>query len=380
MNDVRASPLAGIVVTDFSRVLAGPLLAMTLGDLGADVIKVEPPDGDDTRAWGPPFDENGHSTYFQAVNRNKRSIALDLKTDDDRALGRRLCERSDVVIANFRPGLLERFGLGYADVSVAAPGVVYCEISGFGEAGGRDLLGYDPLVQALGGLMSVTGPPGAPSKTGVALVDIIAGLYGTVGVLTALYERRASGAGQRITLNLLHATLASLANQATGWLGGHAVPTLNGNAHPSIEPFGTFRARDGDLMICAGNDRQFADLVRVLGIPQLGRDPRFGTNADRVANRDALRQALEEALAHHTCLDWRGLLVAERVPAGPVQDVPAAFAFAESLGLEAVDTTDGIRTVAFPAALSLTPARTRRRPPELNEHSDEIRDWLSEQA
>jgi crotonobetainyl-CoA:carnitine CoA-transferase CaiB-like acyl-CoA transferase len=375
---VNDSPLAGIVVTDFSRVLAGPLLAMTLGDLGADVIKVESPAGDDTRTWGPPFDEDGRATYFQAVNRKKRTIALDLKAEDDRSLARRLCARSDVVIANFRPGLLEEFGLGYAEVSRDAQGVVYCEISGFGEEGGRDLLGYDPLVQALGGLMSVTGPPGSPSKTGVALVDIIAGLYGTVAILTALYERRSSGLGQRITLNLLHTTLASLANQATGWLGGHAVPTLNGNAHPSIEPFGTFRARDGDLMICAGNDRQFADLVRVLGAPELSEDARFRTNADRVAHREDLRRALEQALERHTCAEWRELLIAERVPAGPVQDVPAAFAFARSLGIEAVDESDGIRTVAFPPSLSRTPARTRRRPPELDEHAAEIRTWLAE--
>jgi crotonobetainyl-CoA:carnitine CoA-transferase CaiB-like acyl-CoA transferase len=371
------SALAGIVVADFSRVLAGPLLAMTLGDLGAEVIKVEPPEGDDTRAWGPPFDEAGRPTYFQAVNRNKRSISLDLKADGDRGLARKLCARSDVVVANFRPGVLERFGLGYTDVSAEAPGVVYCEISGFGEHEGRDLLGYDPLVQALGGLMSITGPVGAPSKTGVALVDVVAGLYGTIGILTALYQRQCSGVGQRITLNLLHTTLASLANQATGWLGGRTVPTPSGNAHPSIEPFGTFSARDGDLMICAGNDRQFIDLVGALGVQGLKDDPRFRTNGDRVSNREALRALLERALAAHTCAEWRELLVAARVPAGPVQAIPAAFAFAESLGLAPIDSTDGIRTVAFPAALSGTPARTRRKPPDLNEHSGEIRDWLA---
>jgi crotonobetainyl-CoA:carnitine CoA-transferase CaiB-like acyl-CoA transferase len=368
--------LAGVVVADFSRVLAGPLLGMTLGDLGADVIKVEPPQGDDTRAWGPPFDDTGRATYFQAVNRNKRSIALNLKDAGDCRLARRLCERSDIVVSNFRPGLLERFELGHADVSPVAPGVIYCEISGFGEEGGRDLLGYDPLVQALGGLMSITGPPGAPSKTGVALVDIVAGLYGTVAILTALYERQRSGTGQRIKLNLLHTTLAGLANQATGWLGGHTVPTLNGNAHPSIEPFGTFRALDGELMICAGNDRQFNDLVSVLGVAHLRDDARFKTNAGRVEHRRDLRMLLEEALAAHTCGQWRELLVAARVPAGPVQEIPAAFAFAESLGLEAVDSTDGVRTVAFPASLSRTPAVTRLRPPDLDEHGDEIREWL----
>jgi crotonobetainyl-CoA:carnitine CoA-transferase CaiB-like acyl-CoA transferase len=372
--------LQGIVVADFSRVLAGPLLAMTLGDLGADVVKVEPPEGDATRSWGPPFDSDGRATYFQAVNRNKRSIALDLNDDDDRRLARRLCERSDVVVANFRPGLLERFGLGYEDVSVRSPGVVYCEISGFGERGGKDMVGYDPLVQALGGLMSITGPPGMPSKTGVALVDIVAGLYGTVGILTALHERARSGLGQRITLNLLHTTLASLANQATAWLGGTAVPTLQGNAHPSIEPFGTFRAADGELMICAGNDRQFADLVDVLGVSHLADDDRFRTNGDRVAHRETLRATIEQALAARTCAEWRDRLTASRVPAGPVQQIPDAFALADSLGLDAVDTTDGIRTVAFPAGLSRTPARTSLRPPDLNEHGNEIRAWLDREA
>jgi crotonobetainyl-CoA:carnitine CoA-transferase CaiB-like acyl-CoA transferase len=373
---VTGAALEGIVVADFSRVLAGPLLAMTLGDLGADVVKVESPAGDDTRAGGPPFDADGRATYFQAANRNKRSIALDLGDDGDRRLARLLCERADVVVANFRPGVLERFGLGYAEVSERAPGVVYCEVSGFGEAGGRELPGYDPLAQALGGLMSVTGPPGMPSKTGVALVDIIAGLYGTVAVLSALHERRSSGRGQRIALNLLHTTLAALANQATGWLGARTVPTLQGNLHPSIEPFGTYRARDGDLMICAGNDRQFAALVGVLGVRDAGDDPRFRTNAERVANRAALRAVLEQALAARGCVEWRDLLMAARVPAGPVQGVPEAFAFAESLGLEVVDATDGVRTVAFPASLSRTPAATRRRPPELDEHGDEIRAWL----
>jgi crotonobetainyl-CoA:carnitine CoA-transferase CaiB-like acyl-CoA transferase len=373
---VTDQTLTGLVVADFSRVLAGPLLAMTLGDLGADVIKVEPPTGDDTRAWGPPFDRDGRATYFQAVNRNKRSIALDLHEPGDRDVARRLCEHADVVVANFRPGLLERFGLGYAEVSSRALGVVYCEISGFGEQGGKDMVGYDPLVQALGGLMSVTGPPGMPSKTGVALVDIMAGLYGTVGILTALHERARSGVGQRITLNLLHTTLAGLANQATAWLGAGSVPTLQGNAHPSIEPFGTFRASDGELMVCVGNDRQFADLVAVLGVPELAEDARFRTNRDRLSHREALRSALEERLAARTCPEWQERLTAARVPAGPVQAVPAAFELAESLGLGAVDVTDGVRTVAFPATLSRTPAVTRRRPPDLDEHGDEIRAWL----
>lgn len=362
--------LEGLFVVDLSRVLAGPLVAMTLGDLGAEVIKVESPSGDDTRTWGPPFDSQGRATYHHAANRNKRSVALDLDVPVDSELARRLCGRADVVISNFRPGTLERFGLGYETVSEQNPGVVYCEISGFGEAAGRGLPGYDPLVQALGGLMSVTGPPGSPSKTGVALVDVIAGLYGATAVLAALHERSSSGRGQRVSANLLHVTLASLVNQATGWLGAGSEPTALGNVHPSIEPFATFRAADGELMICAGNDRQFEALASAVG---LAADDRFRTNASRLRHREDLRVLLEERLAARSSRDWYAALSAAGVPAGPVQSIPEAFSFAEALGLEVVDETGGVRTVAFPVSLSRTPAEVRRRPPGLDEHGAEIR-------
>jgi crotonobetainyl-CoA:carnitine CoA-transferase CaiB-like acyl-CoA transferase len=370
-------PLDGILVADLSRVLAGPLAGMTLGDLGADVIKVESPAGDDTRAWKPPVDAEGRATYHQSVNRNKRSIALDLKDATDLALARRLCERVDVVVSNFWPGALERFGIGYDAVAAVSPGVVYCEISGFGEGAGATLPGYDPLAQALGGLMSVTGPPGAPSKTGVALIDILTGLYASTAVLAALRERDRSGRGQRITLNLLHATLAGLANQATGWLGGGVAPVAMGNAHPSIEPFGTYRAADGELLLCVGNDRQFAALVAELGAPELAEEPDFATNAERVANRARLRETLERLLAATDCATWWGRLSAVGVPAGPIQNVPEAFAYAAELDLDVIDEHDGVRTVTFPAHLSRTPAVTRRRPPDLDEHGDEIRTWLT---
>ncbi|HEX2070034.1 MAG TPA: CoA transferase [Thermoleophilaceae bacterium] len=371
------TPLDGLLVADLSRVLAGPLVGMTLGDLGADVVKVESPSGDDTRSWGPPFDRAGRATYHHAVNRNKRSLALDLRDAGDNELARRLCERADVVVANFRPGTLERFGLGFEQVAVANPAVVYCEISGFGEGAGRNLPGYDPLVQALGGLMSVTGPPDAPTKAGVALIDVIAGLYATTAVLAALHERARSGAGQRVTIDLLHTTLAALVNQATGWLGSDAVPRRLGNVHPSIEPFSPYRAADGELMICAGNDRQFGALAAALDVPELASDRRFATNADRVANRGALRPLLEERLAARTIAEWRPLLAAAGVPAGPINDVAQAFALAAELGLEAVDEYDGVRTVAFPARLSRTPATTRRRPPELDEDGEALRRWLA---
>jgi crotonobetainyl-CoA:carnitine CoA-transferase CaiB-like acyl-CoA transferase len=363
-------PLAGIGVVDFSRVLAGPLVAMTLGDLGADVIKVESPLGDDTRRWKPPQDAQGRAAYHHTANRNKRAIVLDLKSARDRELARRLCERTDVVVSNFLPGTLERFGLDYERIATANPGVVHCEISGFGEGAGAALPGYDPLVQALSGLMSVTGPAGTPSKTGVAVTDVVAALYATIAVLAALYARRETGRGQRVTIDLLHASLALLANQSTGYLASGEVPLALGNVHPSIEPFATYRASDGELMICAGNDAQFRRLTEALGLPD---DERFTTNELRVANRDELRVQLETALAARPRAGWAELLAAAGVPAGPVQTIDEAFSLADTLGLPIVDDTDGVRTVAFPAHLSQTPATVRRRPPDLDEHGEEIR-------
>jgi crotonobetainyl-CoA:carnitine CoA-transferase CaiB-like acyl-CoA transferase len=371
-----ASALQGLRVVDLSRVLAGPLLAQTLGDLGADVIKIESPGGDDTRRWTPPADAEGRATYHHAANRNKRSIALDLAGDADRELAQRLCERGDVVVANFRPGTLERFGLGYDQVACINPGVVYCEVSGFGEGPGASLPGYDPLVQAVGGLMSITGPPDTPSKTGVAIVDVVTALYGAAATLAALHARTRSGRGQRLSVNLLHANLAMLANQSTGWLGGGVVPMRLGNVHPSIEPFATYAAADGELMICAGNDAQFARLAEVLGLPDLSADERFRTNAARVQHRGELRDALETQLAERPRAAWRDELNAAGVPAGPVQTLDEAFSLAALLGLDVVDETDGVRTVAFPVTLSGTPATTRRRPPDLDEHGAELREEL----
>ena len=363
-------PLAGIGVVDFSRVLAGPLVAMTLGDLGADVIKVESPLGDDTRRWKPPQDAQGRAAYHHTANRNKRSIVLDLKTARDLELARGLCGRADVVVSNFLPGTLQRFGLDYEEVSAVNPGVVHCEISGFGEGAGAALPGYDPLVQALSGLMSVTGPAGTPSKTGVAVTDVVAALYATIAVLAALYARRETGRGQRVTIDLLHASLALLANQSTGYLASGDTPLALGNVHPSIEPFATYRAADGELMICAGNDAQFRRLGEVLGLAD---DARFATNELRLAYRDELRARLEAALAARPRADWAVELAAAGVPAGPVQTIDEAFSLAEALGLAVVDETDGVRTVAFPAHLSETPATVRRRPPDLDEHGNELR-------
>ena len=362
LSSALMTALDGIRVVDLSRVLAGPLVAMTLGDLGADVVKVEAPGGDDTRSWKPPVDAQGRASYHHAANRNKRSIVLDLAVAEDLELAQALCREADVVVSNFKPGTLERFGLAHDSLPER---VISCEIAGMGE-----LPGYDPLVQAMGGLMSITGPPGQPSKVGVAIVDVVAALYATVAVLAALYERASSGRGQRVTVDLLHANLALLANQSAGFLASGEVPLALGNVHPSIEPFATYRAGDGELMICAGNDAQFGRLIGVLGLSD---DERFATNELRVANRDELRALLEAALAERPRAEWAERLAAAGVPAGPVQTIDEAFSLAASLGLAVVDETDGVRTVAFPAQLSETPATVRRRPPDLDEHGDEIR-------
>jgi len=370
--------LDGILVADFSRVLAGPLTAMTLGDLGAEVVKVEPPTGDETRSWQPPTDAGGRSTYYLTVNRNKRSLVLDLKDPADLDLAKELVRRADVLIENFRPGTMEKFGLGYGSVSSDNPGLVYCSITGFGREGGASMPGYDPLVQAVSGLMSVTGPAeGEASKTGVALVDVIAGLNAANGILAALRVRERDRIGQRVEVNLLSTAMSALANQASSYLNSGSSPARMGNVHPSIEPFGTYAAADGPLMICAGNDHQFHQLARTLGAPQLAEDMRFAGNSDRVGNRDELRPEIESRLGLDSVSYWTESLNAAGVPAGPVNDIGGGFRMAESLGLEPVDEFDGVRSPRSPLELSATPAATRRRPPELDEHGAELREWLA---
>ncbi len=369
--------LEGILVADFSRVLAGPQAAMTLGDLGAEVIKVEPPAGDETRSWQPPTDDRGRATYFLTVNRNKRSIALDLKDETDLGLARELADRADVLIENFRPGTMERFGLDYRSVSPGNPGLVYGSITGFGGAGGAALPGYDPLVQALSGMMSVTGPPdGEASKVGVALVDVIAGQNMVAGILAALRVRDSTGEGQRVEVDLLSTALAALANQSSSYLNTGDSPIRLGNVHPSIEPFATYAAADGPLMICAGNDRQFGELAVSIGAPGLAEDPRFSSNSARVEHRSELRPELESRLGLDSVEYWVRVLSEAGVPAGPVNDIGAGFRLAESLGLRPVDDFDGIRTPRSPFRLSSTPTETRTRPPELDEQGAEIRAWL----
>jgi crotonobetainyl-CoA:carnitine CoA-transferase CaiB-like acyl-CoA transferase len=365
--------LRNLTVLDFSRVLAGPLATMALADFGADVLKVERPGtGDDTRAWGPPWAPDGQATYFQAVNRNKRSIVADLADPSDRARVLGFAAEADVVVENFRPGVMDRLGLSYEELHAVNPRLIYCSITGFGRsAEGAALPGYDLLVQALGGLMSITGSPaGEPQKVGVALVDVITGLYASVGILTALRHREATGRGQRVEVDLLSCLLAALVNQGSAYTQAGVIAARMGNAHPSIAPYDLYRAADGEVVLAVGNDRQFSSLCTVLGNPGLAADPRFATNASRVAHRDELRGEIESRLARRTTAAWIEVLSAAGVPAGAVNDVAGAFELAEHLGLEPIVHVPGengqtARLTKNPIRLSETPARYHTAPPRL---------------
>src|SRR5215218_2331675 len=369
------SALGKLRILDFSRVLAGPLATMTLADLGHLSTEVERPgSGDDTRSWGPPHDAEGEATYFQAVNRNKRSVALDLRNAGDLAEARRLALAADVVVENFRPGVMAKLGLGYEALAEENPGFVYCSITGFGGSGaGAELPGYDQLVQALGGLMSVTGEPdGEPLKVGVALVDVIAGLYAAVGILAALEHRRESGEGQLVEVDLLSALLAALVNQSSAYTVAGVVPGRMGNRHPSIAPYELLRCGEGEIVLAVGNDRQFAALCEVLDAPELAGDERFATNTVRVEHRDQLRPLLEGAFAARPAAEWVELLQVRRVPAGVVNDIGAAFEFAAGIGLDPIieiHREDGqpVRLPRSPIKLSKTPATYRLAPPTLPE-------------
>ncbi len=364
MSEAPTGPLAGIRVADFSRVLAGPYATMMLGDLGAQVTKVErPPHGDDTRSWGPPHAPDGTSTYFQSVNRNKTSVWLDLDDPADVAEALALATSADVLVENLAPGTMARFGLGYDEVAATNPGVVYASISGFGAGAGAQMPGYDLLVQAMGGLMSITGPsPERPTKVGVALVDVLTGLHATVGILAALHERSVSGRGQHVSVNLLSSTLSALVNQAQAVVGAGAVPRAMGNAHPSIAPYETLPTADGVLALAVGNDRQFRSLCEVLGM-DLATDPDYATNPARVAHRETLAARLGVVLVTRPTAAWVSALTAAGVPAGPVNDIPAALDLATTLGLAPVVMAAGVPTVANPITLSRTPVDYRSAPP-----------------
>jgi len=367
-----ARALEELRIVDFSRVLAGPLATMVLGDLGAEVVKIERPGvGDDTRGWGPPYDDRGMATYFQSVNRNKTSIALDLRAAADLARARELAASADVVVENFRPGVMDRLGLGCDALRAAHPRLVYCSITGFGAGAGAALPGYDLLVQALGGLMSITGTPdGEPQKVGVALVDVICGLFAAIGILAALRHRERSGEGQRVEVDLLSCLLAALVNQGAAYTIAGEVPERMGNAHPSVAPYELLRAADRELVVAVGTDEQFRALARTLGAPELAEDADFATNAARVRNRARLLSALQKRLREQPAAHWLELLGAAGVPAGQVNDIAAAFALAERLGLEPIveiARPDGgtARLTRNPIRLSATPPSYRAAPPAL---------------
>jgi len=370
-------PLAGLLVADFSRILAGPYATMLLADLGADVVKVEAPGGDDTRSWQPPV-RDGISTYYLAVNRNKRSIALDLKDPADRAAAQELARRADVLLENFRPGGLARFGLDYETVAAGNPKLIYASISGFGSGPkGAALPGYDLIVQAISGLMSLTGDPdGEPFRAGISVFDVMAGLHATIGVLSALNARHETGRGQHVEVNLLSSALSGMVNQTSAYVAGGVVPLRMGNSHPSLFPYEPLPCSDGELIITAGNNGQFRRLVEVLGVPELADDPRFDRNEKRTANREELRPLLVDRLRTRTRMEWFRDIIAAGVPCGPINTVDGGVAFAEDIGLDPVVTVGSIPTVRNPITFSDSAASYRLPPPELDEHGAELRKWL----
>ena len=383
--EVRPGPLSGLLVADFSRVLAGPYCTMLLADLGADVIKVESPGGDDTRAWVPPVTEDGVSTYFLAINRNKRSVALDLKDDGDRVLAQELARRSDVLVQNFKPGGLARYGLDYDAVSAVNPAVIYASISGFGTAGGSHLPGYDVMVQGISGLMSLTGDPaGPPFRAGISLFDVMTGLHTSVAILAALNHRTATGEGQHLDASLLASAMSGMVNQTSAYAAGGVVPFRMGNSHPSLFPYEPLPTGDGELIVTAGNNTQFRRLCEVIGAPELADDPRFENNPGRTANRDILRPLLAEKLAARSAAEWFDPLIAAGVPCGPINTVDKGIEFAEKIGLEPIvqaGAGDNARpTMRHPVTFSKTPADYPLAPPELDEQGDEIRAWLREKS
>ena len=395
MSSQPSGPLAGLRVVDCSTVLAGPYCTMLLADLGADVVKVEPPEGDATRGWGPPWvgdeaDGTRTAAYYLAVNRNKRSIKLDLKQPGGAAVLRRLLADADVVVENFRGGSFARLGFGDDELAAINPRLVHLAITGYGSTGpDSDLPGYDFVIQAVSGLMSITGASdgdgGGPTKVGVAIADVVAGLQGAVAVLAALAARDrpateaapAPGRGQRVDLSLLASTLAILVNQAQNAFVSGVAPGRLGNAHPNIVPYQAFPTADGEIAIAAGSERQWPRLCRGLGLPALADDPRFATNGDRVANRAELVATLRERLAERTSAEWLAALAAAEVPAGPINDVAEAFGsgWAQERGMT-IEVDHPVlgrsRQVAPPFELSLTPASVRTPPPLLGEQTGEI--------
>ena len=389
-DQLTRGALSHLKVLDLSRVLAGPWASQILADLGAEVIKVERPGaGDDTRSWGPPYmrdahgEPTGESAYFLSTNRGKQSVCIDMKTSEGQAALRELAHTSDVLIENFKVGDAARFGLDYDSLSALNPGLVYCSITGFGQTGPlKDRPGYDFLVQAMGGLMSITGQPdgadgAGPQKVGVALTDIMTGLYATIGIQAALAERERSGLGQHVDLALLDVTAATLANQASNYLVGDMNPTRLGNAHPNIVPYQSFVVADGHLIVAVGNDRQFGRFAEALGLAELAEDARFATNAARVEHRETLVPLLQRAMLERGRDDWLGLLEQAGVPAGPINTVADVFAEPQiqSRGLQVNvphPLNPDLQLVGNPIKLSRTPVTYRSAPPTLGEHTGAV--------
>jgi crotonobetainyl-CoA:carnitine CoA-transferase CaiB-like acyl-CoA transferase len=376
----RRAPLDGLVVADMSRILAGPYCSMLLADMGAAVVKVEGPGGDDTRTWMPPV-KDGVSTYYLSIGRNKRSVVLDFRDPDDRALAAELLHRADIAIENFRPGALAKFGLDYETAAATNPGLVYLSITGFGTAEGAWLPGYDLIVQAVSGLMSLTGDPEGPAyRAGISVFDVMTGLHGLIGVLAALHQRADTGRGQHVEVNLLSSALSGLVNQTGAYTAAGVVPTRMGNAHPSLFPYEALPTADREMIITAGNDRQFRSLCEVLGIAWVAEDERFATNADRTRNREELRPLLVAELAKWKADDLFLALNEAGVPCGPINTIGEGVELAASLGLAPrVEVGAGDRAVTLvrnPIAFGDAELRYDLPPPELGEHGDEIKAWL----
>jgi crotonobetainyl-CoA:carnitine CoA-transferase CaiB-like acyl-CoA transferase len=386
----KHGPLCGIRVLDMSRILAGPWVGQLLADLGAEVIKLERPGtGDDTRAWGPPFlkDSNGkptrESAYFLSANRGKKSVTLDISKAEGQQIARELADISDVLLENYKVGDLRRYGLGYEDLSARNARLIYCSITGFGQTGPyRDRAGYDFMIQGMGGLMSITGerddaPGGGPQKVGVAIADLMTGMYSSAAILAALHERNASGRGQHIDMALLDTQVAWLANQNTNYLIGGDTPKRMGNAHPNIVPYQTFATLDGDLILAIGNDSQFVKFCGAAGIPEVAADPRFVDNVARVAHREACVSALASAIRNKTTAEWVSILEPLGVPCGPINRLDDVYADPHvqhrQMKVDVVHPLAGaIPLVANPIKYSRTPVRYDVPPPLLGQHTDEV--------
>jgi formyl-CoA transferase/CoA:oxalate CoA-transferase len=374
-----SGPLAGLRVLDLSRILSGPFATMIFADLGAEVVKLENPrTGDDTREWAPPF-QGTESAYFLAVNRNKRGIAVDLKTDQGRAIARRLATESDVLVENFRPGTASRLGLGYDELSALNPRIIYASISGFGQTGPyRSEPGYDAIAQALGGLMSVTGESdGEPVRVGNSAADLGAGMWAAIGILAALHARTATGHGEWIDISLLDGQIAWLTYLAGGYFASGEVPRRYGSAHPTIVPYQALRTADGHLMVAVGNDTLWQRFAPLLGLDALVADPRFATNPERVVNRAALIPLIEAALATRSSAEWAELLAGAGIPAGAINDVSAALEHpqvkARDMVLSAEHPSAGtVRMVGSPIKLTGHVTAAHRAPPTLGQHTDEV--------